>query len=77
MSDPCDFDQMTFKELRRIVAEAERYEVPDAATFSVERLNRGALLLTWEEPPFSGKKIGLELARRCTCGQAECPDRDL
>lgn len=72
----CDLDQMPFKELRRLVAEAERNEVPDAATFSVARLNRGALLLTWEEPPGSGEKTGLHLPRQCTCGEAECPDRD-
>lgn len=75
MSDTCDLNQMPFKELRRLVAEAERNEVPDAATFSVASLNRGALLLTWQEPG-TEEMTGLHLARRCTCGEAECPDRD-
>lgn len=75
MSDVCDPNRMPFKELRRLVAEAERNEVPDAATFSVEGLNRGALLLTWQEPD-TGEMTGLHLARRCTCSEAECPDRD-
>lgn len=71
----CDLDQMPFKELRRLVAEAERNEVPDAATFSVARLNRGALLLSWEEQG-TGEMTGLHLARRCCCGHDECPDRE-
>lgn len=75
-AETCDLDQMPFRELRRLVAEAERNEVPDTATFSVARLDRGALLLTWQEPG-SEEKTGLHLARRCTCGHAECPDRDV
>lgn len=69
-----DIDQMPLKELRRLVAEADSLNVPDDATFSVGRLNRGALLLIWKEP--SGVATGLHLARKCTCGRDDCPDLD-
>lgn len=69
-----DLDQMPFGELRRLVAEAEAGGAPDTATFSVERLNRGVLLLSWDEPPGSGKTTGLYLARKCACGHPKCPD---
>lgn len=69
-----DLDRMPLGELRRLVAETDG--VPDAATFSVTGLNRGALLLSWEEPPGSGTMTGLNLYRRCTCGHTDCPDRE-
>lgn len=69
-----DIDQMPLKELRRLVAEADSLDAPDSATFSVVRLNRGSLLLTWEEPAGSGKMTGLDLRRKCTCGHCDCPD---
>lgn len=72
-----DLDQMSFKELRRLVAEAEKGGVPDTATFSLRQLNRGALLLMWDEPPGSGKMTGLNVHRKCPCGHTDCPDRDL
>ena len=70
-----DLDQMPIKELRRLVAEADG--VPDTATFSLARLNRGALLLSWEEPAGSGQMTGMDIRRACVCGHRECPDRDL
>lgn len=70
-----DLDQMPFKELRRLVDEAIAYGVPDTATFSVRQLDRGALLLTWDEPS-TGERTGLNLRRQCTCGHADCPDGD-
>lgn len=67
-----DIDQMSMGELRRLVAEA--VDVPDRATFSVTGLNRGRLLLAWEEPAGSGEFTGMHLSRRCTCQEPDCPD---
>lgn len=66
-------DQMTLKELRRLVAEADG--VPDEATFSLDRLaNRLTLLASWKEP--NGKFTGIEIRRSCPCGHEDCPDRE-
>ena len=70
-----DIDQMPLSELRRLLDEAEASGAPGHATFSVSRLNRGAMMLSWDEPSGSGNLQGLHLARRCTCDHPECPDR--
>lgn len=71
-------DEMSVKELRRLVAEIDAYGVPDTATFGLNLLTRrGVLLASWEEPAGSGTMTGLHLRRKCDCGHPECPDRDL
>lgn len=70
-----DIDQMSLSELRRLVDEAEAYGAPGHATFSLTALNRGALMLSWDEPSGSGISTGLHLVRRCTCAHADCSDR--
>jgi hypothetical protein len=71
-----DPDQMTLRELRVLIDEAQLSGAPPEATFSLSTLaNRGQMLVSWEEPRGSGKHTGVHLFRKCPCGHADCPDR--
>lgn len=72
-AEQIDTDQMSLRELRKMLDDAALSGAPPEATFSLSRLtNRGSLLASWSLP--SGSQTGVQLFRVCPCGHADCPD---